>query len=271
MNWQNDRRGTTADGRQLALGDAMARIDYDRIAERYHAGRAVTLDRLDGWRQATEPYVRGHDLPLLDLGAGTGIWVTALCSWFAIPVVAVEPSAGMRAVAVGNGLPRGAVLVAGRAEAIPLRPATVSAVWISTVIHHVRDLAACRDELDRVLETGGAVLIRNSFPGRHEEIALFQYFGAAKRVAETFPTVDELTQLFAGQFQRRALIRVREPGPPSMRAFRDRVVATRSSDSALAPLSDEEFEVGLAAIDADIERKASPGPMGVDLLVFTKG
>ena len=248
----------------------MARIDYDHVADRYHTGRAVALDRLDEWRKAIQPYVAGRDLPVLDLGAGTGIWTTALDSWFALPVVAVEPSAGMRAVAVRHGLPRRAALIGGRAEALPLRSSSISAAWISTVIHHVEDVSACARELNRTLVPGGAVLIRNSFPGRHEEIALFGYFPAAKRVAETFPTVDELTRLFAELFERRALLRVREPGSSSMQAFRDLVVDMRQGDSALAPLTDGEFEAGLAAIDADIDRGASPAPTGLDLLVFTK-
>lgn len=248
----------------------MARIDYDEIADRYHAGRAVALDHLDGWREAIQPYVRQRDLPVLDLGAGTGIWTTALSSWFALPVVAVEPSAGMRQVAVRGGLPRGAALVGGRAEALPFRPSTIAFAWVSTVIHHVEDVPACARELDRVLIPGGSVLIRNSFPGRHEEIALFEYFAAAKRVAETFPTVEGLTGVFTDFFEQRALVRVREPGSATMRAYRHLVVETRRSDSTLAPLTDDEFEVGLAAIDADIDRGAAPPLLGLDLLVFTK-
>ena len=248
----------------------MARIDYDQVADRYHAGRAVALHRLDGWRRAIQPYVMGHDLPLLDLGAGTGIWSKALCLWFALPVVAADPSGGMREVAVRNGLPRRVSLVGGRAEALPLRSSSMSAVWVSTVIHHVEDVPACARELDRVLTPQGSVLIRNSFPGRHEEIPLFRYFPAAKRVAETFPTVDDLTRVFAGSFEQRALVRVHEPGPATMRAFRELVVGMRYSDSALAPLTDDEFDAGLTAIDADIDRAASPASAGLDLLVFTK-
>lgn len=33
---------------------------------------------------------------MLDLGAGTGLFATAIASWFDVAVVAVEPSAGMR-------------------------------------------------------------------------------------------------------------------------------------------------------------------------------
>jgi ubiquinone/menaquinone biosynthesis C-methylase UbiE len=251
----------------------MARLDYDQVADRYHAGRGVPLEHLDGWRSAIGPHMDDGtgSAPLLDLGAGTGIWTAAFRQWFEVPVVAVEPSAGMRQVARDNGVPDGAWLVAGRAEAIPLDSSTVGTVWMSTVVHHVEDLGECARELARVLRADGRVLIRSSFPGRHDEIMLFHYFPAAKRVAESFPTVEDLRQLFARvSFELRELQRVREPAPGSLRDLRELVVHMRSTDSALAPLTDAEFDAGLVAIDADAAREVAPIPLGLDLLVFAR-
>jgi SAM-dependent methyltransferase len=251
----------------------MARLDYDQVADRYHAGRGVPLEHLDGWLSAIGPHVDdgAGSAPLLDLGAGTGIWTAAFRQWFAVPVVAVEPSNGMRQVARDNGVPDRAWLVAGRAEAIPLVSSTVGTVWMSTVVHHVEDLGACARELARVLRADGRVLIRSSFPGRHDEIVLFHYFPAAKRVAESFPTVEDLCELFARvSFELRALQRVREPAPGSLRDLRQLVVHMRSTDSTLAPLTDAEFDAGLAAIDADVAREVAPIPSGLDLLVFAR-
>jgi hypothetical protein len=67
---------------------------------------------------------------------------------------------------------------------------------MSTVVHHIADLDAASAELARVIRPGGAFLIRNSFPGRHDEVMLFSYFPAAKQVADTFPTVEHLTAVF---------------------------------------------------------------------------
>jgi SAM-dependent methyltransferase len=50
---------------------------------------------------------------VLDLGAGTGTWATALADWFDISVVAVEPSAAMRA---RSACP---VMIGGDALALP--------------------------------------------------------------------------------------------------------------------------------------------------------
>ena len=112
------------------------------------------------WRQAVAHYVRPlPGMRLLDVGAGTGSWAAALTRWFpGVDVLAVEPSAAMRDRCVHRPV------VAGEATALPLRAGTVDAVWLSTVIHHLPDLAAAARELRRVLRPGGPVLIR-SVPG----------------------------------------------------------------------------------------------------------
>ena len=171
----------------------VARVDYDREAERYHAGRGVPLDHLVAWRPVIEPYVENVRGPVVDIGAGTGIWMRAFAPWFSLPVIGVEPSLGMRMRAREIGLPAGSSMTGGRAEAIPLCRGSVTTAWMSTVVHHLTDLDATAGELARVMRPGGAFLIRNSFPGRHDEIMLFSYFPAAKRVAETFPTLEHLT------------------------------------------------------------------------------
>jgi ubiquinone/menaquinone biosynthesis C-methylase UbiE len=249
----------------------VARVDYDSEAERYHAGRGLPLDHLDGWRRAIGPYFARTPVPVLDVGAGTGIWSNAFVTWFSAHVVAVEPSAGMREVALAGGRRPGLSMVGGRGEAIPLRDQSVGVAWMSTVIHHIDDLDAAAAELARVLRAGGALLIRNSFPFRHEEIMLFTYFPPAKRVAEGFPTVERATDAFTrAGLELEGLRRVREPAPPSLSAFRRWAVSMRLTDSALVPLTDDEFAAGLRSIEAADDRGDDPLPLGLDLLVFTK-
>ncbi|MGH9245715.1 MAG: class I SAM-dependent methyltransferase [Acidimicrobiales bacterium] len=179
----------------------LGRIDYDRAAVTYDQGRAHPLPVFAEWRQRLGEYLplaaRG---PVLDVGAGTGIWANAIAEWFEIPVVAVEPSVQMRSRASAKPLPPGVAIVAGDGEAIPLRDASCRAAWLSTVIHYLPDLGAGATELARVLTVDAPVLIRSSFPGRHDEIPLFRYFPGAGRVANTFPTVDEAVAACAAGF-----------------------------------------------------------------------
>jgi ubiquinone/menaquinone biosynthesis C-methylase UbiE len=275
VNWmdQGAQRALGAkEGPRSKEGIAMARINYDIEAERYQSGRHVPLEHLEGWRQLVGKYMADGPEPILDLGAGTGIWMHAFSAWFAKPVIGVEPSAGMRHVAMANqdrARDANTWLVAGRDDAIPLASATCSAAWLSTVVHHLKNLRSTATELRRVLTPGAAVLFRNSFPPRHEEIMLFRFFEGARRIGNTFPTVEKVVEEFsAAGFEMIELVRVREPSPASLQDMRDWVTLMRHTDSALAPLSDDEFAEGLSVLDKAIASGEPPTPLGLDLLVL---
>jgi SAM-dependent methyltransferase len=245
-------------------------VDYDAEAERYQAGRGVPVETLAPWRAELTAYLPNGRSPLLDLGAGTGIWTRALASWFNLGIVALEPSAGMRSVAAQVGIPTKASYVAGIAEALPFGGATFGAAWLSTVLHHLSDLSTSARELRRVLTEGAPVLVRNSFPGRHEEVELFKHFPAAAAVAARWPSLDEVVSKFAeAGFARSRVVRVREGRWRDLQRMRDWALSMRYTDSTLAPLSDDEFAQGLRNIDAAIARGERPRRMGVDFVTFT--
>jgi ubiquinone/menaquinone biosynthesis C-methylase UbiE len=249
----------------------MARIDYDAEAERYQAGRQVPLDHVANWKDAAGKYLADGTEPILDLGAGTGIWMHAFSTWFAKPVIGVEPSAGMRHVALMSEKDAQTTswLVAGRDDAIPLASRTCSAAWLSTVVHHLKDLRLTAAELRRVLIPGAPILFRNTFPHRHEEIMLFHFFDGARRVANTFPTVEKVIEEFSTSgFGLIELARVHETSPTSLEELREWAVLMRHTDSTLAPLSDEEFSEGLHVLDEAIASGDAPTPLGLDLLVL---
>ena len=176
----------------------MPRVDYDQMAPGYEHGRTMPLDALEQWRAALAAYLPpASGQPVLDLGAGTGLFATALATWFEVGVVGVEPSEGMRRHARQARSHPGVAYVGGEAERLPLRDRCCGGAWLSTVIHHIGDLARCALELCRVLEPDGRVLVRSCFPGRHERITLFRFFPGARRVAETFPTVEATVEAFA--------------------------------------------------------------------------
>jgi SAM-dependent methyltransferase len=88
---------------------------------------------------------------VLDLGAGTGKLTRGLAER-GLDVVAVEPSAGMRAE-LARALP-GVTLLAGMAEAIPLPPQSVDAVVVAQAWHWADPVRAV-PEVARVLAPGG--------------------------------------------------------------------------------------------------------------------
>lgn len=88
---------------------------------------------------------------VLDLGAGTGK-LTRLLTDRGLGVVAVEPSAGMRAE-FGRVLP-GVPVLHGSGEALPLPDGSVDAVLVAQAWHWV-DVEPASREVARVLAPGG--------------------------------------------------------------------------------------------------------------------
>jgi ubiquinone/menaquinone biosynthesis C-methylase UbiE len=256
----------------------MARVDYDRMAPDYLEGRALPAEGMEAWRAAIAAWLpAGGSLgsPVLDLGAGTGQFAAAMAGWFRVEVVAVEPSAGMRAQAVRAHPHPGVAWVAGRAERLPLRDAGCALAWVSTVLHHLDDLDAAAAELGRVLRPGGPVLVRQTFPDRMDEVTLYTRFfpaaGACLAEGGGLPTVERVSAAFAGAgFRVEALRRVAQVSAPSLAAYRDKV--RRRADTGLRLLADDQFAAGLAALDRAVAAETVPAPVidRLDLLVLRR-
>jgi SAM-dependent methyltransferase len=235
----------------------------DAAAAAFQASRELADDGLGDWRAAIARHLAPRPgMRVLDLGAGTGAWATALASWYGVSVIAVEPSAAMRARARCPGL------VAGHGGALPVASATVDGAWLSTVIHHLPDLAAAARELRRVLRPGAPVLIRSVFPGRHQRIGLFRYWPEAIAVLDTWPSVASIRTAFAAAgFRYTALEPVPQVTAPSLEA----TVASlqREAHSPLMRISDDAYEAGAARLRA-AAAAAAPGPVidALDLLVL---
>ena len=134
----------------------VTRNSYDaQTAAAYKASREIPRDGLSEWRAAVRRHLRPtRGMTLMDIGAGAGQFATAFSDWFDISVIAVEPSAAMRAQ-----IPRMPSIEVrdGNANALPLPDASVDAAWLSLVIHHVPDLAGAAREIRRVLRPGSPV------------------------------------------------------------------------------------------------------------------
>jgi SAM-dependent methyltransferase len=240
----------------------MARIAYDDLdAAAFAANRHVDDDGLTAWREAVARHLRPHPgLRLLDLGAGTGWWAGAFCRWYdGIDVVAIEPSAAMRDRRV---YPR---MVAGDAANIPLADGSLDAAWLSTVIHHVPDLAAMAGELRRVLRPGGTVLIRSGFPGRSDGITLFRFFPEAVRVVDSYPSVADIESAFRG-FTVVAFEAVPQVTAPSLRAAAANL--RRAAHTPLQLITDDEYAAGLARLRRAAAVESGPVTDVLDLLVL---
>lgn len=247
----------------------MAMADFNRIAPAYDAGRSLPDEGMEVWRDALLRHLPERTpLPALDLGCGTGRFTVALADWLKARVIGIEPSRGMMGVAMSDSAHPKVAYLLGRAEDIPLGADTCDFAWLSTVVHHFSDLPRAAAELRRVVRPDGAVLIRSWFPGR-ADVTHFHYFPRARKIAETFPTLETVEKAFGGPgFRRQALESVTQVSAPSLRVFCERV-RTRA-DTTLQLLSEGEFAEGMRRLEADVAAEVEPRPVtsALDLLVL---
>ena len=252
----------------------MARITYDdQTAAAYKAVRDIPRDGLKEWREA----IRRHLSPLpgktvVDIGAGTGVFATAFTDWFGIDVLAVEPSAAMRAQIPDRP---GIQVLEGDAGALPLPDGSADGAWMSLMIHHIPDMEAAAREIRRVLRPGAPVLIRQGYPDRSYTTRTFpwEFFPETTRTTDTFPSLEQTCQAFAtAGFRRDAL----EPVPEtltSLAEFLAQVDVFRRSATILRGLTEEEFQRGKeqlrrAVQDAEQTPSSEPRTNWLDLLVL---
>jgi ubiquinone/menaquinone biosynthesis C-methylase UbiE len=220
----------------------MARISYDdQTAAAYKAVREVPRDGLGAWREAVRRHLRPSPrMTVVDIGAGTGTFAAAFSDWFDVAILAVEPSAAMRAQ-----IPRrpGIEVIGGHASALPLSDHSADGAWLSLMIHHIPDLGAAACEIRRVLRPGAPVLIRQGFPGRADTTRTFpwEFFPETARTVNTYPSVEQACQAFAtAGFRRDALEQVSET-LTSLAGFLDQADNFRRADTNMRGLTEEEF------------------------------
>ena len=240
------------------------------MSRTYDSGRATPEEWAHEWRSAITEYLTANQRPLADVGSGTGIWAKLIAEWFGIDVIGIEPSTGMRSRAAQARRHSRVHYVGGVAEHLPLRDASCGTVWMSTVVHHFTDLYAAAREARRVLTDGGAVLIRQSFSGRHDGILWTRFFPSALRLAEQrHPTIEMVVEAFTSAgFTHHENHPVDQIAAADLHEYVQRT-ATRA-DSTLELISDEEFEQGLQELTV-LAENSPPGPVvaRLDLLVVT--
>jgi ubiquinone/menaquinone biosynthesis C-methylase UbiE len=220
----------------------MARISYDgQTAAAYKAVREGPRDGLGAWREAVQRHLRpSPGMTVVDIGAGTGAFAAAFSDWFDLAILAVEPSAAMRAQ-----IPRrpGIRVLDGHASGLPLPDHSADGAWLSLVIHHIPDLEAAACEIGRVLRPGAPVLIRQGFPGSGDPTHTFpwEFFPETARTVNTFPSAGQACQAFAtAGFRRDALEQVPET-LSSLAEFLDQADNFRRADIVMRGFTEEDF------------------------------
>jgi SAM-dependent methyltransferase len=251
----------------------MARLSYDKqTAAAFKAVREIPHDGLSEWHEAVRRHLRPSPrMTLVDIGAGTGAFAAAFRDWFDLSVLAVEPSAAMRA-----HIPRrpGIQVLEGHASGLPLPDDSADAAWLSLVLHHIPDLEVAAHEIRRVLRPGAAVLVRQGFPGRCDRVELVRWFPETARTIETYPSLEDTCAAFAAAgFREDALEQVRETYSASLADLLGQLDTFRRADTTMRNLTEDEFLRGKERLRRAVEdAEDTPDPEirsnWLDLLVL---
>lgn len=232
------------------------RFDYDRsnVDRVYDEARALPDETLQVWLEAIAEVAAAPVRVILDLGCGSGRFTPSLARRFSAEAVGVDPSAKLLAVArAREPRPDGVSYLAGSAEDIPIAT-PVDLVFMSMVYHHLRDPAAARSEVARVLRPGGRLVIRNTTREDIDANPLFSFFPAAAEIERRrMPSARELQASIESRAFRLAHRRVVEQvfAPTHHEYYRK--VSLRGL-SALQIISDDDFRAGLEAFRRFTER-----------------
>lgn len=127
--------------------------DYDRIE------RMMAFNTGSSYRK--HALIRAGlkaNMKVLDVGVGTGLVAAQACILTGDPsfVTGVDPSTGMMAA---SNLPKGMVLMEGRAESLPFPDNHFDFLSMGYALRHISDLSKAFAEFERVLKPGGRLCI----------------------------------------------------------------------------------------------------------------
>jgi len=239
-------------------------VDFDALAPTYDATRSADEWMLDRFLARL---ALSQDTVVLEFGCGTGNQLARLQARCGCRGIGIDPSAGMRAVALAKGLD----VRPGDHTQLPVTDASVDLAFACDVVHHVADLDAMFAGLRRVLRATGVLAIRTRshpqlraaffnrwFPSLAElDCARYPSLEALREAAsrQGFAAHDEEVMPFAG-----------------LDVVNDMFITNieLKNWSHLRLLADDEYQHGLAQVRAARgQRFDSPGA-GQTLLWFAR-
>jgi ubiquinone/menaquinone biosynthesis C-methylase UbiE len=222
-------------------------VRYDLAAGEYAAHRRI---HSGVFRVLCKRGRLGAESTVLEVGCGTGNYISALAGRTSCAAWGLDPSPGMLAHAHGRA--ERVTWLLGRAEQLGFAGQAFTLVFSVDVIHHVADKASYYYEAARVLRPGGQVCtITDSEEIIRRREVLSGYFPETVEIElARYPRIGQLEAwMAAAGLVEPVVVTVEEPYEvTSAQAFRDKAY------SSLHLISEEAWQAGLERLERDLAR-----------------
>lgn len=248
-------------------------MDYDStsIPERYCAARDLPAPIMRQWLSAVR---QSAPLPpgprIADVGCGTGRFAMGLADVYGTHVVGLDRSAKM--LAQIRSRHRHVSFCHADAEALPLRRGSLGMLFLSNVVHHLRDLVQAAESFAHALQPGGFVVVRNYVREQLRNVPYLEFFPEAYAASiDMLDSTGEIEAAFGrAGFEVASRRTIEQPVADSPIQYLWKVRSRSYSD--LAAIADDAFEAGVARMTAAVSagwRRSLREPIA--LFSFQKG
>ena len=205
---------------------------------------------------------------VLDLGCGTGRFCPDLASVFGGQVFGVEPSDSMRTYANTHRHHPRVTYLKGRAESIPLGPASCDLAILHEMVHHVDDRAGMAAELARVMRPRARLIVGTLTRDHAASPAWARFFPRAYELFRLkLPAIGELRTVLDSHgldYVSHEFIDLNVA--PNLKAYRERL--SHLAIPALAQLSENELNTGFGLLESEILDQRTSGPIQARIVLF---
>lgn len=226
-------------------------LDYNQLAAEYSRHRRVHPVVLQQLLEQGAVTTASH---VLEVGCGTGNYISAIQAATGCHCCGIDPSMEMLSRAEAKGLPIG--LLVGRAEALPYEDEAFDLIFSVDVIHHVQDRPAYLAEAFRVLKPGGQIctVTDSEWVIRHRKPLTEYWPETVAAELRRYPAMTDLKQFMAAAgFTGITEAQVEFPWElTDIRPYKEKAF------SSLHLISDAAFRQGLDRLEADLARGPVP-------------
>jgi SAM-dependent methyltransferase len=230
------------------------RVNYDQLAGQYHA--RYDHSRMNGVESALLTLAaRASAKRVLEVGCGTGRWIETVRATGAV-AFGVDASLGMLSQARGRLGAEG--LVAARANDLPFVRGQFDLIVCVNALHHFDDPHDFVPQASELLRRGGILAIVGIDPRVSRRRYYYEYFhGTLEIDLRRYPSFGEIVDWMSANLRGVELRIVDEYENCFVGAqIFDDPFLKKESNSLLALLTEQQYDMGLREIQAAIARDA---------------